>query len=180
VLYLQHGAGEDERGWTVQGHANFILDNLLAERKAKPMIVVMDCGYASRPGEKPSAGRGGGQGSAFEDLVISELIPMVDGAYRTLTDREHRGMAGLSMGSGQAPDYLATSRNVLLHWGVQRHNPELRREDVLRWSVRGPGRFQQEGTRVMVWCMPRSVSHVGLAQRVLRPQNNSTPECYFL
>jgi enterochelin esterase-like enzyme len=66
------------------------------------MIVVMDCGYASRPGEKPSAGRGGGQGSVFEDVVVNELIPMVDTAYRTLTDREHRGMAGLSMGSGQA------------------------------------------------------------------------------
>ena len=102
VLYLQHGAGEDERGWTAQGRANFVLDNLLAERKAKPMIVVMDCGYASKPGEKPSAGRGGGQGRAFEDVVINELIPMVDTAYRTLTDREHRGMAGLSMGSGQA------------------------------------------------------------------------------
>jgi len=102
VLYLQHGAGEDERGWTAQGRANFILDNLLAERKAKPMIVVMDCGYASRPGEKPSAGRGGGQGSAFEDVVINELIPMIDAAYRTFNDRKHRGMAGLSMGSGQA------------------------------------------------------------------------------
>jgi hypothetical protein len=153
VLYLQHGAGEDERGWTVQGRANFILDNLLAERKAKPMIVVMDCGYASRPGEKPSAGRGGGQGSAFEDVVINELIPMVDAAYRTLTDREHRGMAGLSMGSGQALQITLRHLEMFSYIrGVQRHNPELRCQDVLRWRVRRSGCFLQEGPLVMVWC----------------------------
>ena len=105
VLYLQHGAGEDERGWGMQGDVNFIMDNLLAERKAKPMIVVMDCGYATRPGEQPPAGRGGaGQNAvtAFEDVVMNDLIPTIDASYRTLADREHRAMAGLSMGSGQA------------------------------------------------------------------------------
>jgi enterochelin esterase-like enzyme len=111
VLYLQHGAGEDETGWTKQGHANFILDNLLADKKAKPMIVVMDKGYAYRPGERP-AGRGAGpggmaasgalSGSAFESVVIDDLIPMIDRTFRTLSDREHRAMAGLSMGSMQA------------------------------------------------------------------------------
>src|SRR4051795_8461306 len=58
VLYLLHGAGEDETGWTKQGHANFILDNLLAVNKAKPMIVVMDRGYAYKPDERPATGRG--------------------------------------------------------------------------------------------------------------------------
>ena len=53
VLYLQHGAGEDERGWSNQGRVNFILDNLLAERKAQPMLVVMEQGYAQRPGARP-------------------------------------------------------------------------------------------------------------------------------
>ena len=104
VLYLQHGSGEDERGWSTQGRANFILDNLLAEGKAKPMIIVMDCGYAVRPGEQqPPQGRGAaGQGSAFEEVVINDLIPTIDGTYRTLSDRDHRAMAGLSMGAGQA------------------------------------------------------------------------------
>lgn len=112
VLYLQHGAGEDERGWGIQGKMNFIMDNLIAEKKAKPMIVVMDCGYANRPGEQPAqgnggrgaSGRGGGQNvvTAFEDVVMKDLIPSIDSHYRTLTDREHRAMAGLSMGSGQA------------------------------------------------------------------------------
>jgi len=95
VLYLQQGAGEDERGWSTQGYANFILDNLLAERKAKPMIVVMDCGYASKPGAAT-------QSNAFEEVVMEDLIPAIDAGYRTLSDRNHRAIAGLSMGAGQA------------------------------------------------------------------------------
>jgi enterochelin esterase-like enzyme len=98
VLYLQHGSGEDERGWTNQGRANFILDNLIAERKAKLMIVVMEQGYATKPGSAPA---GGGQNSAFEEVVIHDLIPSIDAAYRTLPDRDHRAMAGLSMGGSQ-------------------------------------------------------------------------------
>src|SRR5689334_23081704 len=112
VLYLQHGAGEDERGWSNQGRANFILDNLIADRKAKPMILVMDCGYASKPGETApaNAGRGGGQNSAFEEVMMGDLIPTIDNAYRTLADRDHRAMAGLSMGAGQA--LTITLRNL--------------------------------------------------------------------
>jgi enterochelin esterase-like enzyme len=107
VLYLQHGAGEDETGWTKQGHANFIVDNLIAEKKAKPMIVVMDKGYAYRPGEAP-ANRGAVRppagaltASTFESVIVDDLIPMVDRTFRTLAAREHRAMAGLSMGSMQ-------------------------------------------------------------------------------
>jgi enterochelin esterase-like enzyme len=104
VLYLQHGGGEDETGWTRQGHANFILDNLIAEGKAKPMIVVMEKGYAVKAGEAPAPtgpGRGFG-GGAFQDVVLQDLIPMIDATYRTLADRDHRAIAGLSMGGGQA------------------------------------------------------------------------------
>lgn len=103
VLYLQHGAGEDETGWTRQGHANFILDNLVAAGKAKPMIVVMEKGYATRSGEAAiSPDRGRGDGGAFEDVVLKDLIPMIDASYRTRADRKHRAIAGLSMGGGQA------------------------------------------------------------------------------
>lgn len=106
VLYLQHGAGENETGWTKQGHVNFILDNLIAEGKAQSMIIAMDHGYASRPGEAPRAGgRGGGAATgptAFESVLLDDLIPLIDSKYRTLADREHRAIAGLSMGSGQA------------------------------------------------------------------------------
>lgn len=100
VLYLQHGAGEDERGWTNQGRANFILDNLIAERKAKPMIVVMEQGYATKPGPV-TAPTPGAANTAFEEVVIDDLIPAIDATYRTMTDRAHRAMAGLSMGGAQ-------------------------------------------------------------------------------
>jgi enterochelin esterase-like enzyme len=104
VLYLQHGGGEDETGWVKQGHMHFILDNLIAEKKAVPMIVVMEKGYATRAGEQPAApapGRALGA-SAFEEVVLKDLIPMIDSTYRTLAVRSHRAIAGLSMGSGQA------------------------------------------------------------------------------
>lgn len=108
VLYLQHGGGEDERGWPNQGHVGFLLDNLIAERKAKPMIVVMERGYARRPGDAaPAPGRPGAPRdlsrlfSAFEDVMVKDLIPMIDATYRTVPDRENRAMAGLSMGGMQ-------------------------------------------------------------------------------
>jgi len=103
VLYLQHGAGEDETGWTRQGHANFILDNLIAAGKAKPMIIVMEKGYATRAGAPAEpAGKGKGGPSAFEDVVLKDLIPMIDSTYRTMAHRDQRAIAGLSMGAGQA------------------------------------------------------------------------------
>ena len=104
VLYLQHGGGEDERGWVVQGRVDNILDNLIAAKKAVPMLVVMDKGSAVKPGE--TAGRGGPgamfQSRTFEEVVVNDLIPTVEKTYRTLADRDHRAMAGLSMGGGQA------------------------------------------------------------------------------
>lgn len=98
VLYLQHGAGEDERGWTAQGRANFILDNLIASGKARPMIVVMSNGYATRAGQSEKSF----DFSGFESVLIEELIPWIDGRYRTVADRDHRALAGLSMGGMQA------------------------------------------------------------------------------
>jgi enterochelin esterase-like enzyme len=124
VLYLQHGGGEDERGWPVQGRVGFIMDNLIAEKKAKPMLVVMEQGYARKPGEpavptRPPAAPATTPGqppapapapiprdfsrmfAAFEEVMIADLIPMIDSTYRTLPDRDHRAMAGLSMGGMQ-------------------------------------------------------------------------------
>jgi enterochelin esterase-like enzyme len=112
VLYLQHGGGEDERAWGIQGHVNLIMDNLIAEKKAVPMIIVMEKGSATKPGEASQVlPFGGGPRSAsnnrgafmqaFEDVVIKDLIPMVDSTYRTIPDRDHRAMAGLSMGGMQ-------------------------------------------------------------------------------
>lgn len=113
VLYLQHGGGEDETGWIRQGRANFILDNLIAAGKCKPMIIVMAYGYARRAGQAPPDLTGMPAGSAerlkamqgmmavFEDDVTQALIPFIDKAFRTIPDRDHRAMAGLSMGGMQ-------------------------------------------------------------------------------
>jgi enterochelin esterase family protein len=113
VLYLQHGGGEDETGWIRQGRANFILDNLIAAGSAKPMIVVMAYGYARRAGEPAPDLTGKPFGSpemrkaiqdmalAFEADVTEALIPFIDSTFRTMPDREHRAMAGLSMGGMQ-------------------------------------------------------------------------------
>jgi len=113
VLYLQHGGGEDESGWIRQGKANFILDNLIAGGNTKPMIVVMANGYASRAGYIAPDLTGKPFGSpefmkvmqermgAFEDDVTQALIPFIDKSFRTFPDRDHRAMAGLSMGGMQ-------------------------------------------------------------------------------
>ncbi len=96
VLYLQHGSFEDETGWGRQGKANLILDNLIAEGKAVPMLVVMDNGYAEKPGGKSPFGT-----SIFEEVLMDEIIPMIDARFRTLADRTGRAIAGLSMGANQ-------------------------------------------------------------------------------
>ncbi len=104
VLYLQHGAGEDERGWHKQGKMSFIIDNLLAAGKARPMIIVMDRGYAMRPGTTANV---------FGEVLLNEIIPTIDSRYRTIADREHRAMAGLSMGGRQT---LQTGLTHLEHF----------------------------------------------------------------
>jgi len=113
VLYLQHGGGEDETGWVRQGRANFILDNLIAAGSTQPMIVVMAYGYARRagqpipdltgkpPGSPERAKAMLDMASAFEADVTEALIPFVDSTFRTTADRDHRAMAGLSMGGMQ-------------------------------------------------------------------------------
>jgi len=135
VLYLLHGWGEDETGWYAQGHVDFILDNLIAAGKAKPMIIVMDNLNAVKPGEDGTifagrglvqppatsatgrgapAGRGGGladfTGATFTEMMITDLIPMVEKTYRVLPGRENRAMAGLSMGGMQT--FLTTLANL--------------------------------------------------------------------
>ena len=98
VLYLQHGSGEDETGWPTQGKANLILDNLMAAKKAVPMIVVMDNGYATKAQTADAKSKGA---FPFEEVMIDEIIPMIDTSFRTIADREQRAMAGLSMGANQ-------------------------------------------------------------------------------
>ena len=105
VLYLQHGMGEDETGWSHQGNMQHIMDNLIAEGKAVPMIVVMESGdvkqpFIPRPDKNVDEERNL-YGASFYDVIIKDLIPMVDKTFRTYTDRDHRAMAGLSWGGFQ-------------------------------------------------------------------------------
>ena len=97
VLYLLHGADGDETAWTQFGRANLILDNLIAEKKAAPMIVVMPFAYAY-PWHVGAASDK--QRADFEKDLLTDLIPFVQSNYRVAADREHRALAGLSMGGG--------------------------------------------------------------------------------
>ena len=110
MLYLQHGMGEDERGWHQQGRMADILDNQIAGGKCVPMIVVMDygnCGYifGARPGETREE-----FGASFTPIMLNELIPYIDNNFRTLTDRDNRAMAGLSWGGHET--LQTTLRNL--------------------------------------------------------------------
>ncbi len=113
VLYLQHGMGEDETGWSKQGHMAQIMDNLIAQGLATPMIVVMESGDIRAPFSAPRGAdmeRARQQyGATFYDVILKDLIPMVDKQFRTKTDRKHRAMAGLSWGGVQ------TFQTVLPH-----------------------------------------------------------------
>ena len=110
VLYLQHGMGEDETGWSTQGLMYNIMDNLIASGKAVPMIVVMDNGDVKAP-FKAGVDRNAAMsqyGISFEKVIVNDLIPMIDKTFRTYTDRDHRAMAGLSWGGHQTFDVTLT------------------------------------------------------------------------
>jgi enterochelin esterase-like enzyme len=97
VFYLLHGAGDDETGWQKKGSAAVILDNLYADKKIVPMIVVMPNGRARTPdAAQPSAG------APFENDLLKDVIPYIESHYPVLADRDHRAIAGLSMGGGQS------------------------------------------------------------------------------
>jgi enterochelin esterase-like enzyme len=129
VLYLQHGGGEDERVWIEMGRTNMILDNLLAEGKVKPMIVVMETSYmpAAGAGRGAVPGAGGGRGfggfggpggGAYGQLMVNDLIPWVDSNFRTLADKDHRAMAGLSMGGMQTASVTMANLDKFSYIGL--------------------------------------------------------------
>lgn len=121
VLYLQHGMGEDETGWSTQGLMYNIMDNQIAEGKCVPMIVVMESGdvevgFRPRPGKDVNEERNL-YGASFAKLMINDLIPMIDKTFRTYTDREHRAMAGLSWGGKQTFDITLTNLDKFSYIG---------------------------------------------------------------
>ena len=103
VLYLLHGNGQIESSWTWTGHANVIMDNLLADGKIKPMVVVMPYGHIPREIKpSPAAPASPPDSGAIEKELLTAVRPLVETRYRVLTDRTHRAIAGLSMGAGQS------------------------------------------------------------------------------
>ena len=116
VLYLQHGGGEDESGWTFQGKTNHILDNLIAEGKAKEMLIVMSNGNITVPGAGFGYSIQGMKG--FEEELTEVIVPFVDQSFRTIPDKQHRALAGLSMGGGQSFFVGLQHTELFSHIGV--------------------------------------------------------------
>jgi len=110
VLYLQHGMGEGETSWMLQGKMQHIMDNAIAKGEAVPMIVVMESGDIKQPfgGGNNSAGRSA-YGASFYPVLLNDLIPYIDANFRTKTDRDNRAMAGLSWGGHQTFDVALTN-----------------------------------------------------------------------
>lgn len=115
VLYLQHGWGEDETAWSNQGCAHLIMDNLIAEGKCKPFIIVMTYGMTN-------GARYGTIGSFspkdFETVLVDELIPYVDSHFRTLANKQNRAMAGLSMGGMETKSITLARPDTFDYWGL--------------------------------------------------------------
>jgi enterochelin esterase-like enzyme len=114
VFYLLHGAGDCDDSWTSVGRAGFILDNLIAAKKAKPMIVVMPAGHTSSGFSMGS----GGMADDFSRDFTKDIIPYVESHYRVLTDRGSRAMAGLSMGGMQTLNVTMSDLGKFSHIGV--------------------------------------------------------------
>jgi enterochelin esterase-like enzyme len=162
VLYLLHGGGGDEDAWLTMGRANIILDNLIAQGKAKPMIVVMPNGNATQTvsqgfgfGPTPArqsvtapappsvqaaqaAARGAGAGApgaggrggqpqpyagSYPESLVKDVIPFVEKRYRVVADKDHRAIAGLSMGGGHTLQATNNNPGVFGYIGVFSSGP---------------------------------------------------------
>ncbi len=115
VLYLQHGWGEDETAWSNQGHANLIMDNLIAEGKIEPFIIVMTYGMTN---EIKFGGLRNFDITPFQTVMVDELIPYVDKNFRTVADASHRAMAGLSMGGMETKMITLNKPDVFEYYGL--------------------------------------------------------------
>jgi enterochelin esterase family protein len=129
VFYLLHGGGDEDSGWSTIGRAGFILDNLLAAKKAKPMLVVMPNGSMPRPTNLPAATPGAqptpevvaartAAQERFSNELLKDIIPLVEKNYRVLPGRENRAIAGLSMGGGQTLRVVTSHPDQFAYVGV--------------------------------------------------------------
>lgn len=115
VLYLQHGWGEDETAWSNQGHANLIMDNMIAEGKIKPFIIVMTYGMTN---EVKWGGMQNFKIEPFQTVLVDELVPYVDANFRTIAKPAQRAMAGLSMGGMETHTITLNKPDVFSYYGL--------------------------------------------------------------
>jgi len=119
IFYLLHGAGDCDDSWTSVGRAGFILDNLIAAKKAKPMVVVMPAGHTAPPDRSPrAAGRAPDFNTDFVKDFDNDILPYAETHYRVLRDRQHRAIAGLSMGGAQTIEIAASHPDEFDYVGV--------------------------------------------------------------
>lgn len=181
VLYLQHGAGENETSWTNQGRETFIMDNLYSVRTStKPMIIVNDNGIV--PARTPVAPSGPGRGRSMADnmftefaqVLTAELIPYIDKNFRTIPDREHRALSGLSMGGAQTLriglshlDLFAwlgvfsgavANLDLAADYGGKLANPSINRQLRLLWMGVG----KQDGLHDGLFAIHNSLEKAGV------------------
>lgn len=115
VLYLQHGWGEDETAWSNQGHANLIMDNLIAEGKIEPFIIVMTYGMTN---EIKFGGLRNFDITPFQTVLVDELIPYIDQNFQTKADHANRAMGGLSMGGMETKTITLNKPEVFSHYAL--------------------------------------------------------------
>ena len=122
-LYLLHGAGDSDDSWTSVGRAGFILDNLIAAKKAKPMVVVMPAGHTSQNLAGGIAGAGAAAQDEFSQDFVTDIMPYAETHYRVLADRQHRAIAGLSMGGSQTLNIAIPHLDQFAYIGVFSSGP---------------------------------------------------------
>jgi len=177
VLYLQHGNAEDENGWGSQGHTAQILDNLIAEGKAVPFIVVIDYGQsqnihlvgqyapAPQPAQQPAqpGQRQANAGpDAFQVVLLTDIIPMVEKEYRVIADAQHRALAGLSMGGMQTRRITIANPTTFAYVG-QFSGGTISVEDV-----QGAAGFKQTNKLVFMSCGSKENPRVMEAAEALK------------
>lgn len=151
VLYLLHGSGDLEGSWVEEGRANFILDNLIEAGKATPMIVVMPRGHVMADAQIDREKNN----DVLQQVLYKEIVPYVDSHYRTLTDRRHRAIMGLSMGGGQALRFGL--QNTALFAAVIGLSPAIRYPDdtyrkMFADLIANPEQTNQQTKMLMILC----------------------------
>lgn len=159
VLYLQHGAGENEAEWTHSGFAAIIADNLIAERKIEPMIIVMNNDFVYKPGD--NRGRlalADNWAGNFEEMFLNEAIPDIEKHYRVKADAKHRAMAGLSLGGMLTNAVGLKNSSMFSYYGIFSggtvSNPENIDKDVVEYifltcgSQEYPDRIKQDAEKL--------------------------------